>query len=85
MNLPYASRLGLRVYRTDIRAQKIESSTLEIFGMVLASFQMEDKLGSIWFVQETFLLADISTRLVLGISFLTLSNADVQFVEKEYI
>ena len=38
MNPAYASRLGLRVHRTDIGAQKIDGSTLETFGMVLASF-----------------------------------------------
>ena len=77
MNPTYASRLGLRVYRTDIRAQKVDGSTLKTFGMVLASFQVEDKLGRIWFFQETFLLADISTEVVLGMSFLTFSNANV--------
>ena len=41
----YASKLGLRVRRTDVGAQKIDGSTLETFGMVLASFQVEDKLG----------------------------------------
>ena len=83
MNPAYASRLGLRVHRTDIGAQKIDGSTLETFGMVLASFQVEDKLGRIRFFQKTFLLADISTEMVLDMSFLTLSNVDVQFVEKE--
>ena len=83
MNPAYASRLGLRVHRTDIGAQKIDGSTLETFGMVLASFQVEDKLGRARFFQETFLLADISAEVVLGMPFLTLSNADVQFVEKE--
>ena len=83
MNLAYASRLGLWVHRTDIGAQKIDGSTFQIFGMVLASFQVEDKLGRIWFFQETFLLADISTGVVLGMPFLTFSNTDVQFVEKE--
>ena len=82
MNLAYASRLGLQVYRTNIGAQKIDGSTLKTFGMVLASFQVEDKVGRIQFFQETFLLADISMGVVLGIPFLTLSNADVQFVEK---
>ena len=51
--------------------------------MVLASFQVEDKLGKIRFFQETFLLTDISTGVVLGMFFLTLSNADVQFVKEE--
>ena len=77
MNPAYASRLGLRVHRIDIRAQKIDGSTLETFGMVLASFQVEDKLGKIRFFQETFLLADISTEVVLGMPFLILSNVNV--------
>ena len=77
MNPAYASRLGLRVHRTDIGAQKIDSSTLKTFEMVLASFQVEDKLGRIQFFQETFLLADISTRVVSSMPFLTLSNADI--------
>ena len=83
MTPAYTSRLGLRVYRTNIGAQKIDGTTLETFGMVLASFQMEDKLGKIWFFQETFLLADINMEVILGMPFLTFSNADVQFVEKK--
>ena len=83
MNPAYASKLGLRAQRNNIGAQKIDSSTFETFGMVLASFQVEDKLGRLRFFQETFLLADISTGVVLGMPFLTLSNADVQFIEKE--
>ena len=44
---------------------------------------MEDKLGRTRYFQETFLLADISMEVVLGMPFLTLSNADIQFAEKE--
>ena len=51
--------------------------------MVLADFQVEDKLERTRFFQETFLLANISIEVVLSMSFLTLSNANVQFVEKE--
>ena len=79
----YASKLGLKVYPTNVGAQKIDGSTLETFGMVLASFQVEDKLRRARFFQETFLLANISAEVVLGMLFLTLNNADVQFVEKE--
>ena len=83
MTPAYASELSLRVYRTDVGAQKIDGSILKIFGIVLASFQMKDKLRKTQFFQETFLLADISTKVVLGMSFFTFSNANVQFVEKE--
>ena len=83
MSPAYASKLGLRVRHTDVGAQKIDGSTLQTFGMVLANFQVEDKLGRTRFFQETFLLANISAEVVLSMPFLTLSNADVQFVEKE--
>lgn len=38
MTTAYAAKLGFRVRLTDIGAQKIDDSTLETFGMVLASF-----------------------------------------------
>ena len=83
MILVYALKWGFQVYHIDIRAQKIDGSTLKIFKMVIASFQVEDKLRSARFFRETFLLADISVEVVLDMLFLTFSNADVQFVEKE--
>ena len=44
MTPAYALKLGLRACHTNGRAQKIDGSTLQTFGMVLASFQVEDKL-----------------------------------------
>ena len=75
----YASKLGLKVRPINVGAQKIDGSTLKTFGMVLASFQVEDTLGKARFFQKTFLLADLSVEVVLGMPFLTLSNANIQF------
>ena len=83
MTPAYAAKLGFQVRKTDIGAQKIDGYTFETFKMVWADFQVEDKLGRARFFEETFLLADISAKVVLGMPYLTLSNADVQFVEKE--
>ena len=44
---------------------------------------MEDTLGRARFFQETFLLVDLSVKVVLGMPFLTLSNADIKFAQKE--
>ena len=79
----YASKFCLKVYSTDVGAQKIDSSTFETFGIVLASFQIKDKLGRIRFFQETFLFANISTEVVLAMLFFTFSNANVRFIEKK--
>lgn len=44
MTQAYALKLGLKLRRTDVRAQMIDGSTLETFEMVLASFQLEDSV-----------------------------------------
>ena len=54
-----------------------------MFEMVLASFQIEDKLRKAQFSKETFLLADLNIEVILGMPFLSLSNADIQFVRKK--
>ena len=45
--------------------------------MVIAGFQVEDKLDRAWFFQESFLLVDTSMEVVLGMPFLTPSNVDI--------
>ena len=56
----YAAKLGLKVRRTNVWIQKIDGSILKIFEMVLASFQIEDKLERAKFFYKTFLLANIN-------------------------
>lgn len=74
---PYALKLGLQVYYKNIGTQKIDGSTFKTFEIVLASFQIEDKIGRAWFFQETFLLANIGVEMVLDMFFLIFSNANV--------
>ena len=82
MNPTYAKKLGLRVRQTNVGAQKIDGSHLNTFGMVIAGFSLQDKLGKVRFFQETFLVADTRMEVVLGMSFLTLNNADIRFAER---
>ena len=79
----YASKLSLKVRLIDVGAQKINGSIFKTFGMVLASFQVEDKLERPRFFQETFLLADLSVKMILGMPFLTFSNVNIQFAQKK--
>lgn len=41
----YATKLGLKIRKTNIKIQKIDNSTFNIFEMVLTNFQIKDKLG----------------------------------------
>ena len=43
INPNYAWKLGLKIQKTNIGAQKIDSSALETFRIVIADFQVEDK------------------------------------------
>lgn len=45
----YIAKLDLKIWRTNVKAQKIDGSTLKTFGIVLATFQVEDKQGQVWY------------------------------------
>ena len=83
MTPAYAVKLSFKVRKTDIGAQKIDGSTLNTFKMILIDFQVKDKLGRAQFFQKTFLLANISAEIVIGMLFLILSNTNVQFIKKK--
>ena len=62
---------------TDVGAQKIDGITLDTYGVVVAAFSVTDKTNRVRFLEETFLLANVSPEVVLGMLFLTLSDAGV--------
>ena len=51
--------------------------------MVVAAFLVVDKANRVRFFEETFLVANVSPEVVLGMPFLTLSGADVDFSGRE--
>ncbi len=83
MTQAYTAKLGLTAWKISIGAQKIDSLPLETYGMVSASFLLQDSLKKVWFFEETFLLANTSIKVVLEIPFLALTNADFQFGAKK--
>ena len=85
MHPAYATKLGFHAVKIDVGAQKIDGSHLDTFEMVIVDCSVKNKLGKLGFFQETFLLANICLEVVLGIFFLTLSKADVRFVERELV
>ena len=46
MTSAYTAELGLKIQKTNIGAQKIDGFTFDTFGIVLATFQMENKLDT---------------------------------------
>ena len=81
MSPAYVEKLGLKTWKTNIGAQKIDDSALETFGIVIADFQVENKGGRPKFFQKIFLVANTKFKVILGMLFLKLSNADMSFGE----
>lgn len=81
MTLAYTAKLGLTTQKTSVRVQKIDSLPLESYGMVLASFSLQDSLRRIRFFEEIFLLTDTNMEVVLEMSFLSLSNVNIEFAK----
>ena len=82
MNPAFARKLDFYIQKTNIKAQKIDSSTLKTFRMVIANFQMEDKGGKSRFFQKIILVADTKFEMILEMLFLKISNADIAFGER---
>ena len=70
MILGYILKLGLKIRLINVKILKINIFTFKTFEIVLANFQVEDKLEKAWFFQKTFLLVNISIKVVFGCRFL---------------
>ena len=75
----FAQELGLSIRQINVRAQKINGTILNTFGIVVAVFSVIEKANRVRFFEKTFLVANISLEMVFGILFLILSNADINF------
>ncbi len=78
MTPAFAAKLGLSTWPTGVSAKKIDGSPLTTYTMAVAAFSLPDSLGKVQFFEETFLLADTSMKMVLGMPFLALINEDIQ-------
>ena len=83
MHLAFAERLGLVVQTTNVGTQKIDGTTLKTYGIVIAAFSVTDQADKVRFFEKIFVVANVSPDMVIGILFLTLSDADVDFLKKK--
>ncbi len=79
MSQAFAHQLGFKIWKTNVATQKIDSTTLETYGIVVSTFSMLDKDGREMFFEESILLADVKPDIVLGMPFLIMSNTNVDF------
>ena len=79
----FIEKLGFTVQSTNIGTQKINTTILKIYRMVLVVFLMIDKANRIKFFEKTFLIVYVSPNIVFGMSFFILSDIDINFPKKE--
>ncbi len=79
MSQAFAQQLGLKIWKTNVEAQKIDGTILEKYKMVVSTFSVLDKDGREGFFEESFLWADIKPYIVFGIRFLIMSNTNIDF------
>ena len=77
----FVKELGLLIKQTDVGAQKVDGIILDIFGIVVAAFSVANKANQVRFFKKTFFMANVSPEIKLRMLFLTLSDADVNFLD----
>ena len=82
ISLCYTKKWVLKILKTNIKTQKIDSSTLKTFKIVIINFKKEDKIGRPRFFQKKFLVVNIKFEVILGMPFLKISNINVLFGKK---
>ena len=80
IHLTFAKELGLPIRPTDIKVQKIDSTTLDTYGIVVAAFLMKNKANRVRFFEKFFLGANVSPEVVFGMPFFTLSRGNIDFM-----
>ena len=83
MHLAFAKELGLVMQSTNFGAQKIDSTTLETYKIILVAFSVIDQVNRVRFFKKTFLVANVSPDVVFRMLFLTLSSANINFPKRK--
>lgn len=83
--LVYAANLDLKIWPTNIGAQKIYNSIFEIFKMIQTSFQIHDNLKISRFYKEILLRANTNIEMIWNIHIIGFSNGNIKFRDQKLI
>lgn len=79
----FALQLGLKIWKINAEAQKINGTTWETYKMIVSTFFVSDKDNKKRFFEKSVLLADVKLDIFLGMSLLTMSNTNVNFQARD--
>ena len=75
----YVKKLGLFIRPTEVGVQEIDNIILDTYEMVVIAFLVMDKANRVRFFEESFLVANVSPRIIFVMFFLTMSSVDIDF------
>lgn len=65
INQTFAFQLGFKIWKTNVKAQKIDSITLETYKIVVFTVFILNKDSKVGFFKKNFLMANIKPNIVL--------------------
>lgn len=82
MTTTYISKLGIIIWKTNIRVNKIDKLFWKTYSIAIKDFQPKKKLTKIQLFEKTFILANISIKILLEICFFIFCKLDIYIHEK---
>lgn len=79
--LTFVKKPDLFIKPIDIRALKIDSIMLNTYKIVVVDFLILNKVNKIKFFKKPFLMTNVILEVIFRVFFLTLSIADINFLE----
>lgn len=77
--LAFTTIFSLTTRMKNLEARNLDGSLFKMYSIVLVVFFVPNSPTRVQFFKETFLLAETSIKIVLGMLFLFLSNIYVKF------
>lgn len=77
----FAKESSLPIRTIDVRAEKIDSTMLDNYKMIVAAFLVIDKENQVRFFKEIFLVTNFSLQIVFIMLFLILGDANTDFLD----
>lgn len=69
MRLDYGQELDFKIWKTNIETHKIDGSILETFGLIIADFQIKNKVNKPQYFSKTFFMVNTKVEVILKITF----------------
>ena len=83
INMKWAKKKKFQLLHTDVGLRAVQGKPVVTYGMCVINFNAYDRYHRLRTFEETFLVGDIETRMILGMPWLALANPDINHAERK--